>query len=327
MTKSIPIILVSFLIAGAMSGCSSKNDADTAPVRPRATVEVATARLGNINDMVNTTGSFTVLRDEKVKSTVAGKVEKVFVLVGDYVKKGQVLATVMSQESYGSITGAMQLAAEATTKSEKEQATEALKLARKTAVIAKITAPFPGAVTNRFVTEGQLVDQGSDLVEIIDPKSEYFIANVPEGSISLVRVGEPVTITIPGLDLRPLTGYVRTINPAVDPNSQNVKVRVDIASIPRVVSPGTFGNAQIKVGEHRNVLLVPKPAVYHNDELDKYFVWKIQGDSIALLTRVQVGLSDSSRFEITSGLRPGAVVATVGGYGLPDSTAVTVTNK
>lgn len=327
MTKRIPILLISVFAAGVLSGCTSKKDGDEAAIRPRATVQVATARLGNINDMVSTTGSFTVLRDERVKSTVAGKVEKVLVLVGDTVKKGQVVATVLSQESYAAITGALQLEGEATTQSEKEQAEEALKLARETAVIAKIKAPFSGAVMNRFVTEGELVDQGTNLVEIIDPKSEYFIAYVPVSHISLVRVGEPAFITIPGMGLPPLRGTVRTINPVVDPNSQDVKVRIDLASIPTVVSAGTFGNAEIKVGEHRSVVLVPRPAVYHNDDLDEYFVWRIQGDSIALLTQVHVGLSDSTSFEITSGLKPGDVVATVGGYGLPDSTAVTVTNN
>lgn len=327
MTKRIPILLISVVVAGAISGCSSKNSGDDTEIRPRATVQVARAELGNINDMVNTTGSFTVLRDERVKSTVAGKVEKVVVLVGDVVKKGQVLATVLSQESYASITGALQLVGEATTPAEKQQAEEAVRLARQTAVIAKIRAPFSGAVTNRFVTEGQLVDQGANLVEIIDPKSEYFIAYVPVSYISSIRVGEPAFISIPGMNLPTLHGTVRTINPVVDPNSQDVKVRIDLASIPPVVSAGTFGNAQIKVGEQKSVVLVPKPAVYHNDDLGEYFVWRIQGDSIALLTQVDVGLSDSSSFEIISGLKPGDVVATVGGYGLPDSTAVTVTNK
>jgi len=81
---------------------------------------------------------------------------------------------------------------------------------------------------------------------------------------------------------------------------------------------------RIKVGERRSVVLVPKQAVYHDDELDRYFVWRIQGDSLALMTQVHVGLEDSSDFEITSGIKQGDFVATVGGYGLPDSTDVKV---
>lgn len=324
MIKTLQTSFVLAIGAAVISGCMSKTDPGMAPEKARARVQVATAVLGNINNMVNTTGTFTVLRDEIVKSTIAGKVEKVRVLVGDMVKKGQVVATVLSHESYASITGALQLEGEATSRPEKELAKQALSLARSTAVIAKIKAPFSGVIMNRFVTEGQLVDQGASLVEIIDPSSEYFIANVPVSYVSLIRPGEVAQISIPGMNRPPLHGTVRTINPVVDPNSQNVKVRIDLISIPPTITSGTFGNAQIKVGERRSVVLVPRSAVYHNDDVDKYFVWKIRGDSIALLTQVHTGLSDSSSFQITSGIKPGDAVATVGGYGLPDSTAVKV---
>jgi multidrug efflux pump subunit AcrA (membrane-fusion protein) len=93
------------------------------------------------------------------------------------------------------------------------------------------------------------------------------------------------------------------------------------------VTSGTFANVQIKVGRHNSVVLVPKPAIFHDDELNQYFVWRIQGDSLALLTQVTIGLSDSSSVEVTSGLKSGDIVATVGGYGLPDSTHVTVSNR
>lgn len=242
-------------------------------------------------------------------------------------KKGEVVVTVVSQESYAAIAGAAQLLNQATTEDEKKQAEEALHLAETTAAFAKISAPFSGAVIHRFVTEGELVSQGSDLVEIIDPSTEYFVANVPIDYVSSVKTGQPALVTIPGMLMPPLRGTVRAINPATDPNSQSIQVRINLYTIPSKVAAGTFGNVQIKISDHKSVVLVPKQAVYHDDELDRDFVWRIQGDSIALMTQVNVGLSDSSRFEITSGLKSGDIVATVGGYGLPDSTDVTVTKN
>jgi len=321
--RNVSIFLVSILLSGVLFGCSSKKD-DTAAIKPRAAVRVAAASLGDINNMVTTTGSFEVLRDEKVKSTIPGKIERVFVLEGDVIRKGQVIATVISQESNAAIAGATELLDQAVTAAEKKQAEEALHLAESTAAIADITAPFSGAIIHRFVTEGELVTQGTDLVEMVDLSSEYFVANVPINYVSSIRPGQPALVTIPGMSIPPVHGTVQAINPATDPNSQTIQVRITLQAIPALVTAGTFGNVQIKIGEDRSVVLVPRQAVYHNDELDQYFVWRIQGDSIALLTRVQVGLSDSSRFEITSGIRPGDVVATVGGYGLPDSTDVKV---
>jgi membrane fusion protein (multidrug efflux system) len=324
MAKRLPNILLPILLAGIMYSCSSKKDDADSDIRPRATVEVAQAAIGNIDETVNTTGTFEVLRDEKVKSTIAGKVQRVFVLEGDAVRKGQVLVTVLSQESNAAITGAARLVSRAGTETEKKQAESALRLAEQTAAVAEITAPFSGVVIRRFVTEGELVGQGADLVEMTDPKTEYFIANVPVSYIGSIKNGQRAVVTIPGSDLKPITGTVQAINPATDPNSQSVQVRVGFEAVPDAVPVGTFGNIVIKTGEKDRVILVPRQAVYHDDELDQYFVWRIQGDSLALLTRVQVGLSDSSRTQITSGIKSGDIVATAGGYGLPDSTDVTV---
>ncbi len=325
--RKLSILLLLAAFGYSFAGCGRKGDGPESDVRPRATVEVATARLGNIDNMVTATGSFEVLRDEKVKSTIAGKVMKVYVLEGDVVHKGQLLVKVLSQESYAAITGARELLAQAVTPSAKAQAKEAVHLAESTAAAASITAPFPGAIIRRFVTEGELVIQGTDLVEMVDLNSEYFVANVPINSVSSINPGQLAIVTIPGMNIPPVQGTVQAINPATDPNTQSIQVRIALRSIPPLVAAGTFGNVQIKIGEARSVVLVPKPAVYHNDELNQYFVWRIQGDSIALLTPVQVGLSDSSSFEVTSGIKPGDVVTTVGGYGLPDSTAVTVGNN
>ncbi len=327
MIKSIFLLFAFFPIMLLFSGCTTKNEGSDTDVKPRAVVRVASAYLGDIHELVKTTGSFEVLRDEKIKSTIAGKVEKVFVLEGDAVQKGQVVVTAVSQESYAAIAGATQLLNQAASEAEKKQAEEALHLAETTAVIAKISAPFSGAIVHRFVTEGELVSQGTDLVEIIDPSTEYIVANIPVNYVATIRIGQAALVAIPGMNVPPLRGIVQALNPVTDPNSQSIQVRISLHLIPSKIAAGTFADVQIKIGEHRSVVLVSKQAVYHDDELDKYFVWRIQGDSLALMTQVNVGLSDSSRAELTSGIKSGDVVAIDGAYGLPDSTDVTVVTR
>ena len=327
MTKGCSLLLLgSLLVTAVLSGCGSKNDDSEADVKPRASVEVAHAVLGSIDHVVNSTGSFQVLRGERVKSAIAGSIEKVFVLEGDAVRKGQTLVTVLSQESNAAIAGAEHLLRKATTESERHRAEVGLRLAQSTAAMANIAAPFDGAIVHRFVTEGELVTQGSDLVEIIDPKTEYFIATIPMNSVTSIKTGQQAFVTIPAMPVPSLRGTVQAINPTTDPNSQSVQVRISLITIPPLVTAGTFGNVQIRIAQHKSVILVPRSAIYHDDELDQYQVWRIQGDSLALITKVSVGLSDSSHVEITSGLRAGDIVATVGAYGLPDSTQVTVTH-
>ncbi len=327
MTRRISFLTLILSLSGIVVGCGSGKDDSPADVKPRAKVEIALARLGNIDNTVSTTGSFQVLRDEKVKSTISGKIERVFVREGDAVKRGEVLVTIMSQESNAAIEGARELMGQAKTAAAKSEAEKALKLAEGTAALAKITAPFDGAVSNRFVTEGELVNAGSDLLEMIDPQTEYFVADVPVSLLPSIRAGETAELFIPNLSGNGIRGIVESVNPATDPNSQSVPVRIGFQADRTAIPAGTFGNVRIKIGMETSVILVPKQAVYHDDELDRYLVWRIQGDSLALLTQVQIGLTDSSRIEIKSGLKPGDAIATVGGYGLPDSTAVTVVKE
>jgi multidrug efflux pump subunit AcrA (membrane-fusion protein) len=198
--------------------CSSKNDDGEAEIKPRATVEVAPAVLGSIDNVVSSTGSFQVLRDERIRSTINGKVERVLVLEGDAVKKAQVLVTILSQESNAAIAGAEQLLNQATTEADRNQAERALRLADSTAARANITAPFSCAIIHRFVTEGELVAQGSDLVELVDPNTKYFLANIPLTDVSEIRKGLPAVVTIPAMDIPPLRGSVEAVNPATDPS-------------------------------------------------------------------------------------------------------------
>ena len=234
--KKISILLTLAVFGWILSGCSKKKDDTEADIKPRASIEVARARLGNIDNMVNATGSFEVLRDELVKSTIPGKVQKVYVLEGDAVHSGQLLVKVLSQESYAAIAGATELLAQATTPYEKAQAEDALHLAESTAAVASITAPFSGAIIRRFVTEGELVNQGTSLIEMVDLKSEYFIANVPINYVASITPGQLAIVTIPGMDIPPVYGTVQAINPATDPNTQSIQVRINLNSIPPLVA-------------------------------------------------------------------------------------------
>ncbi|MGC8595650.1 MAG: efflux RND transporter periplasmic adaptor subunit [Candidatus Kryptoniota bacterium] len=320
-------IILPALIIGIFTviyGCGKSKSDDKTSVAPRASVKVAQVERGSIFEHLHVTGSFMVVHDQKVKSPIAGKILKVYVLEGDAVKKGEAIATLISKESDAVITGAKQLLQLAQTEKEKEDARKALQLAEETASKINVIAPFSGIVNARFVSEGEYISEGTDVAEVIDLRTAYFLADVPVEDMPRLKVGQPVTLSVPGLQKDIADGSITAFSPSADLNSQTIKVRISLNKTHDLIKSGTFGAADILVGEHIGTLIVPKPAVYHDDELNKYFVVKIQGDSLALLTPVEVGVSDTAHVEIKSGLKQGDLVATVGGYGLPDSTLVIV---
>jgi multidrug efflux pump subunit AcrA (membrane-fusion protein) len=314
-----------FLLALSISlvACSKEDKTDI-DVKPRALVKIAPVAVGDIIHLINVPGAAQVLRDEKIRAVITGKVVDLKVMEGDRVKSGEELLAIISKESDVAIAGARELLALAQSEEQKKEAEKALQLAEQSAAKSVVNAPFDGTISNRLVTDGEYMAEGSDLLEIVDNSSIYFMANMPIQNAQSVHAGNRAVITFPTTNFPPMNGVIAAISPDVDPSSQTVGVRVSFTSMPPLLKPGMFGIASIKLAEHKSVMLVPKPAVYHDDELNKYFVVRAQGDTLTLLTQVNVGLMDSTNVEIVSGLTKQDTVITAGGYGLPDSTEITV---
>jgi membrane fusion protein (multidrug efflux system) len=78
----------------------------------------------------------------------------------------------------------------------------------------KIAAPFDGVVGERQVQQGDYVNIGSSLVNIVPLPNVYVIANYKETQLTRVKPGQPVEITIDTFSDQTLRGHVERISPA-----------------------------------------------------------------------------------------------------------------
>ncbi|MEZ5363732.1 MAG: efflux RND transporter periplasmic adaptor subunit [Bryobacterales bacterium] len=76
-----------------------------------------------------------------------------------------------------------------------------------------IRAPFSGVVVTRAAEPGQVVAPGQTLLTIVDPKSLYLRAFVPEALISRVRVGQSAEVFLDAAPDRALKATVMRIDP------------------------------------------------------------------------------------------------------------------
>ncbi len=315
------VALLSVLFGQAFSSCSGGPEQGTEQ-KPRVTVQAAAAKKGNIGKYLTVPGTTLAIRVEKSRSPLTGKIVQLRVLEGDPVQKGDTLLSILSRESEAALLGARQMLVRATTEAQRQEAQEALHMAENSSSSFTLTAPFRGAVASRTVNEGEYVSEGADLLEIVDLGSIYFSADVPVPYASQIRKGMPVQVRFSSMPGAPVEGVIAAIGPQADVSSQSIKARISLAKIPSALKVGTVGTAAIRVEEREGVLLVPRSAVYHNDELNTYLVAQVEGDSLALRKEIQVGLMDSTQVEVRDGLKEGNKVVTVGGYELPDSTLV-----
>ncbi|HKK20309.1 MAG TPA: efflux RND transporter periplasmic adaptor subunit, partial [candidate division Zixibacteria bacterium] len=156
-----------------------------------------------------------------------------------------------------------------------------------------------------------------------------FIANVPLSALPKIKVGQPCEIDLLSTSDGKYSGKVVSMSAQSDPGSQTVPVRIQFESNKSELDPapriGAMGVANITVGHHRDVLVVPNSALLRDDINDTYWIYSITPDSLAREIPVQVGVRTDSIAEIAApGLSEGQAAIIQGNYEVSDSMRVTV---
>jgi HlyD family secretion protein len=190
-----------------------------------------------------------------------------------------------------------------------EQARIALEEAQDNLDNATLTAPFDGLVTDVYVAEGELAN--GPAVELVNIKSLQVVLDVDEIDISHIALGQPAIITLEPWPDQKLTGHVVSIAPKAKDIGEIVtfEVQLDLDAEGLPILTGMTANAELTAQGRTDVLLVPNRAVIADRQENKYYVNRVDGESLTK-TEVTIGLRDSRYTEITSGLTEGDQVST-----------------
>jgi multidrug efflux pump subunit AcrA (membrane-fusion protein) len=115
------------------------------------------------------------------------------------------------------------------------------------------------------------------------------------------------------------------VSPDVDKDNGTVLVRA-LLPADSGLRPGQFVPLRIVTAVHTNCLAAPVESVV-TDESGKSVIALVKGDE-AVQTPVQTGLREDGWVEIEApGRKAGDPVVTVGAYGLPEKTKISVQNS
>ncbi len=138
-----------------------------------------------------------------------------------------------------------------------------------------------------------------ELLKIATSDMDIVVADVPEGRINQVRVGQSCLATFFGLPRERFPGKVRSISPVLSIERRSLRVLFVIDDPDDKLRPGMF--AEIGLGtDSREALLIPADAILHLGRSD--YVLVAQGDNTWAIREVQVGEPHLNEIEILSGL-------------------------
>jgi membrane fusion protein, heavy metal efflux system len=173
--------------------------------------------------------------------------------------------------------------------------------------LVTVTAPIDGTIADRDITIGQSVaDAGAKLMTITDDRQVLATANIYERDLGRLKIGQQVSVKVPGAGDRVFSGQISRIGTAVDSQSRVVPVQATLDNSQGLLKAGTF--AEIKLATDKvttPVMVIPASAVVEADR--EKLVYIKSGDGYQPTT-VTLGQTVGDLVEVKTGLFAGDLV-------------------
>jgi RND family efflux transporter MFP subunit len=288
-------------------------------------------------------GVFDALHQNNVASDGSGKLLKLLVEEGDFVRAGQTIAklddemvqlqiqnvqlnieqlkndnarfSVLKKENAISNVEAEKI--ELGLKSAEVQLKQLQKQLRSTSIVA----PFSGVVSKKMVDLGSMVMPGTPIVELTDISSLKLSVSVPERDILKFQKGQKVVANADVYSDVDFNGVISNIAVQADA-SHNFKVQSTVknSAVNRLMA-GMYGSVSLSNSKSTTALSVPRKALVGSSKSPKVYVVR---NGKARLTSFNAGTSDGEYIEVVSGLNQGDQIVIKGQVNLQDNSNVKI---
>ncbi len=319
---SITVIII-LLMAGAVFFRLRQSSSAELQRKSITEVQVEHPQRTKIVDRIIVNGDLTPFQQATLYPKVSGTLEQMYVQIGDNAPAGKLLALIDTVELYQTVlqTEASYLNAKLNyqraltligqhliAQQDVDNAEVALKTADAnytTALArlsyARITAPFHGVITKRFLDAGSVVTQNmTPLFTLMDIDHIKIMVNVPEREVPKLTHVSRADVTLDALPGKKFSGILRRISQAIDLNTRTMEIEVDIDNSSHEMKPGMFATTTLIAGERQDVITLPTQAIL-SDQTGSYVFCAVGGK--AQRVNVTNGVEQDNRIEIVKGLK------------------------
>jgi RND family efflux transporter MFP subunit len=342
--------LLAFPLWHAVGTRAAQRPAGTKPMVAAPPVAVARVTRQDLYNEVPIPAEFRPYQEIEMHAKVSGYVQEINVDFGDQVKAGQLLATLDVPELKDQLQAAVsaQQKAEADyhdahliytrllavdkehpnyvaqqdldTAAAKDHTTEAAIAEAKADVekyqtlvdYTRITAPFDGVITRRYVDPGALVQAGTasdtqslPLVRLSDNYRLRLDFPVSVDYVKDVRPGERVKVQVESLGNKTFMGTITRSTLKVDDDTRTMTAELEVTNPNLELVPGMYAEVLFKAEQRRQALAIPIEAIPPG-----------QPDTVLLVNaknqieerHVKLGWETPDHYEVLSGLKKGELV-------------------
>jgi len=293
-----------------------------------------------------------VMSDElvNISSEIGGRLLSIRVREGDYVRKGQLIATIDTefiQKQIDEVQTRLTLAETVFEKQErlwdknigseiqyleaknnKESIEKSLETLKVQLSKSNIYSPVNGSVDREFLESGELASPGMPIVSVLNTNKLKVVADVPENYLVKVNKGQDVSITFPAID-KVIERKISMIGRSIDPSNRTFKIEIMTDNLGGILKPNLLAEASFKDLSLDNVIAIPIELVQEEVNGNSYvYVGEVEGDNmIARKKYVQVGESSRDLIEVKEGLSEGDIIVLLGARTIVEGDYILDQNK
>ena len=309
-----------------------------------ATATFDIAKLEKTQNELSLTGKITFNQDQVVKvfPLVGGHIETLKADLGDYVKKGQILAVIRSgdladlEQQAVSARGELAVAQKnqqvtedmtkagfssqrelvaskgqlEAAKGEVDRVTERRRIVGGTGSVYLVKSPMSGFIVEKTASQGMELrsDDPENLFTVSNLDHVWVLANVYESDLANVHEGDPATITTLSYPDKVFHGKIDKIFNVLDPDSKTLKVRVTLDNADYRLKPEMFANVSVTYAGRDQRTTIPAKAVVFDK--NRNFVVAVNKENQPSVREVDIYKTIGPKTYLTGGLAPGDRIVT-----------------
>jgi RND family efflux transporter MFP subunit len=321
------------------------------PQAPATPVQTIRPKRGEIVRRITLPGNVMAYQEATLYAKVAGYLKTINVDKGDTVKEGDLLAEIEAPEMLADLVKAKaeaeaaQLDYKRVSEAQKKasdlvmpQTVDAAKAKSGVAVAgvqrietllsyAKITAPFSGVITKRWVDPGALIPaptssgaaKSAAVVTLMDFSTVRIDVAIPDTEAPFVKKDLPVKVTVDELPDRMFKGAITRFAYALDESTKTMATEIDISNPDLALRPGMWAGVEIELQRKENALLIPAEALVTEKNKNSLFIVR---DGKAQKVSLTTGFDDGVNVEILKGCGPDNAVIIAGKQAVTDGQKV-----
>lgn len=297
-------------------------------------VAVSTLTTTNFQHFIDATGRVEAENNQFITAQTGGAITKLFVKEGDFVNKGQTIATIDNSILRNSMQEIMIQLETAKTLYERQKAlwdqkigTEIQLIQAKTSVeslekriltlksqdaLNVVVSPISGYIDEVRLKAGEMAAPGIGIVRVVNFNNLKVTANIPDTYAGTISKGNIAQINFPDIS-KSTKASLSFVSQTVNQVSRTFTVEAKIPAFDKMLKPNLTATLLINDQNKANAIVIPENMIQNTEKGSIVYVAEEEGkNQVARARQVVTGLSYNGQIVINSGLQAGDKIITEG---------------